>query len=381
VTQEGATQPISFSRPYFGQEEAEAAAAAVASGWVVGGPQLAEFEERFAACCGAKYAVGVSSWTSGAFLVLHSWAIGAGDEVIVPSLTFIASVNVIRHCGATPVFAEIDARTYNIDPADLARKVTPRTRAILPVDQLGLPCDIQAINALAHQHGLHVLDDAACAFASRNRGIPVGSLAEVAVFSLHARKVVTTGEGGMIVTDDAAFAERLRMLRHQGMSLSDHARHAMRPTVFESYPEIGYNQRITDIQAAIGLKQLDRLADILERRRAIAERYSDALANHPFLVAPSVPDQVEPNWQSYQIALRSAAPLTRNEIMDRLYDCGIPTRRGVMASHLEAPYCVLGYDLPVTLKTAATTLQLPMHPALTREQQDRVIEALTSLGR
>src|SRR5262249_21459543 len=214
-------------------------------------------ERRLAGACGARHGVGVSSWTTGAFLVLRAWGIGPGDEVIVPSLTFIATVNVIRHVGATPVFADVDPATYNLDPEDAARKITQRTRAIMPVDQIGLPCDIDAFNALARPHGLRVLDDAACAFGSRNDGRPVGSLAEVTVFSLHARKVITTGEGGMIVTDDGAFAERLRRLRHQGMSLSDFARHNARPTVFEDYPEIGYNFRITDIQAAIGLAQLD----------------------------------------------------------------------------------------------------------------------------
>ncbi len=378
---EGDAEPIAFARPYFGQEEAEAAAAVVASGWVVGGPRLVEFEERFAAACGVRCAVGVSNWTAGAFLVLHGWGIGPGDEVIVPSLTFIASVNVIRHCGATPVFADINAETFNVDPADVERKITPRTRALLPVDQLGLPCDIDAINALARRHRLHVLDDAACAFATGNRGRPVGSLAEVTVFSLHARKIITTGEGGMIVTDDQAFAERLRRLRHQGMSLSDHARHGMPPTAFETYPEIGYNHRITDIQAAIGLRQLDRVPDILVRRSAIAGRYGAALSGHNFLIPPMVPDGLEPNWQTYQISLGCEAPLSRNEVMERLFDLGVPTRRGVMASHLEAPYRGTGDELPITEAVAAATLQLPMHPALTARQQDRVVEALFALGR
>jgi perosamine synthetase len=376
-----AESQIAFSRPFFGVEEEEAAAAAVRSGWVVGGARLAEFERRFAEHCGAAHAVGVSNWTTGAFLVLHAWGIGPGDEVIVPSLTFIASVNVIRHVGATPVFADVDARTFNIDPAQVEPLITPRTKVIMPVDQIGLPCDIDAINALAARHGLKVLDDAACAFASRNAGRPVGSLADATVFSLHARKIVTTGEGGVIVTDDGSFAERLRMLRHQGMSLSDHARHGLRPTVFESYPEVGFNFRITDIQAGVGLAQLDRLPDILARRRAIAQAYNDALANHALLAPPHVPDGLEPNWQSYQVSVRSGAGLTRNEIMDCLYDAGVPTRRGVMASHLEAPYRSYAADLPVTETVAASTLQLPMHPAVTPAQVAFIVEALNGLGR
>jgi perosamine synthetase len=370
---------IAFSRPYLGEEELQAVAAVLRSGWIVGGSRLAAFENRFAELCRAAEAVGVSSWTTGAFLVLHSLGIGPGDEVIVPSLTFIASVNVVRHVGATPVFADVDPATYNVDPADVARKITGRTRAILPVDQIGLPCDIDAINGIAARHRVTVIDDAACAFGSRNRNRPVGSLAEITVFSLHARKVVTTGEGGMIVTNDRALAQRLRRLRHQGMSVSDFARHDASPTVFESYPEIGYNFRITDIQAAMGLAQLDRLEELLARRRAVAERYQRALAGHPVLIPPYVPTDLSPNWQSYQIAIGPRSPLTRNDIMDRLHAMGIPTRRGVMASHLEPPYQALRAELPNTEQLAATTLQLPMHPALTLAQQDRVVAALDAI--
>ena len=371
--------PIAFSRPYLGEEEVHAAAAVLRNGWIVGGARLAAFERRFAELCGAAEAVGVSSWTTGGFLVLHSLGVGQGDEVIVPSLTFIASVNVVRHAGATPVFADVDLATYNIDPADVARKITGRTRAILPVDQVGLPCDIDAINEIAARYGISVIDDAACAFGSRNRNRPVGSLAEVTIFSLHARKVVTTGEGGMIVTNDRTLAERLRRLRHQGMSLSDFARHNASPTMFEEYPEIGYNFRITDIQAAIGLAQLDRLNDLLARRRAVAECYQRALAGHSFLIPPHVPTELTPNWQSYQIALRPGGPLARNTVMERLHAMGIPTRRGVMASHLEPPYRDMGAVLPNSERLAATTLQLPMHPALTPAQQDRVIAALDAI--
>ena len=381
LSEAGANAPITFARPFLGGAEETAVAEVVRSGWVVGGARLAELEQRFAAQCGARHAIGVSSWTTGAFLVLHAWGIGPGDEVVVPSLTFIATVNVIRHVGATPVFCDIDARTFNADPADMARKITSRTRVLMPVDQLGLPCDVDAVTELSRRHGLRLLDDAACAFASRNRGRPVGSLADATVFSLHARKVVTTGEGGMIVTDDDAFAERLRRLRHQGMSLSDHARHGMRPTVFETYPEIGYNHRITDLQAVIALPQMDRLDEILARRRVVAERYGAALENHPLLLPPHVPDGLEHNWQSYQVSLRPAVAHRRNEIMDQLFDLGIPTRRGVMASHLEAPYQDMGARLPITEAVAASTLQLPMHPGLTPGQQERVAVALQGLAR
>ena len=321
----------------------------------------------------------MSSWTTGGFLVLHALGVGRGDEVIVPSLTFIASVNVIRHAGATPVFADVDPATYNIDPADVARKITARTRAILPVDQIGLPCDIDAINEIAARNGIRVIDDAACALGSRNRNRPVGALAEITIFSLHARKVVTTGEGGMIVTNDRALAARLRRLRHQGMSLSDFARHNASPTVFEDYPEIGYNFRITDIQAAVGLAQLDRLD---ESSRA-AERSLNIISGRLPVTRYSSLRTCPPAWRPIGKVIRSHCArtrlLTRNMIMDRLHVMGIPTKRGVMASHLERPYCVSSARIPNTERLAATTLQLPMHPALSLAQQNRVLTALEAV--
>ena len=369
-------EQIAFSRPFMDEAEATAAAEVVRGHWIVGGPKLAEFERRYAALCGAKHAIGVSSWTTGAFLVLHAWGIGPGDEVIVPSLTFIASVNVIVHAGAVPVFADVDPRTWNIDPADVERKVTSRTKVITPIDEIGLPSDVDRINEIARDCGARVLEDAACAFASHNQERPVGTLAEVTVFSLHARKVVSTGEGGMIATDDPELAQRLRMLRHQGMSLSDYARRNASPVAFETYPEVGFNFRITDIQAAIGLAQLDKLSTILRERRRVAECYNDYLRDHPVFVPPHVPDGLEPNWQSYQIGLRAPYRDRRNALMEWLFERGIPTRRGVMASHLEPPYRNRHAGVPHTEAAAAGTLQLPMHPALAPSQQAYILEQL-----
>lgn len=371
--------PISFCPPYFGEAEAEAAAAVVRSGWVVGGREQIEFERRFAELCGRSYGVAVSSWTTGAFLVLHAWGIGPGDEVIVPSLTFIATVNVIRHVGATPVFADVDPQTHNIDPEDARRRVTSKTRALLPVDQLGMPCRIDAFTGLAREYGLRVLQDSACAMGSRYKGVPVGSLADPSVFSLHARKVVTTGEGGMIITDDEDFAVRLRRLRHQGMSISDYQRRGLSPTTFETYPEVGFNYRLTDIQAAIGNRQLDRLEEILSKRRAVAERYNAVLGSHPWMKPPVVPSDSEVNWQTYQAQVRREAPFSRNEAMDRLFAAGIPTRRGIMASHLEPPYLGTGHGLPNTEEATAQGLQLPLHPGLTEDEIERVCRALAAL--
>ena len=371
--------PISFSPPYFGEAEAQAAAAVVRSGWVVGGSELREFEKRFAGLCGKAEGVAVSNWTTGAFLVLHAWGVGPGDEVIVPSLTFIASVNVIRHAGAVPVFADVDPVTLNLDPDDARRRITSKTRAILPVDQLGMPCRIEAFLEIGKQHGLRVLQDAACAMGSRYRGRPVGAMSDLSVFSLHARKVVTTGEGGMIVTDDQEFAARLRRLRHQGMSISDFERHAMSPTTFETYPEVGFNFRMTEIQAAIGNRQLDRLPDILARRRSVAERYNAALSSHPWIAPPVVPAESEVNWQTYQARVSRDAPFSRNQVMERLFAQGIPTRRGVMSSHLEPPYAGTGRDLKHTEEATEQGLQLPLHPALSHQEVERVVDALGEL--
>jgi perosamine synthetase len=371
-------EPIAFSRPFIGDEEARAVAEVIASGWIVGGSRLARFEAEFAESCGAAHAVGVSSWTTGAFLVLRSWGIGPGDEVIVPSLTFIASVNVIAHAGATPVFADIEPDTFNVSAAQIAKRITPRTKAIIAVDQLGLPCDMESISRLAADHNLLLLEDAACAFGSRRYGRPIGADPWISVFSLHARKVLTTAEGGMIVTSDESVAKRLRMLRHQGMSLSDFERHDGRPTQFESYPEIGYNFRFTDLQAAMGLAQLSRLSEMLARRKAVADRYNRALAAHPAYVAPHVPAWAEPNWQSYQIGVVQGGAGARNDVMELLNDLGVPTRRGVMASHREPPYAAMRCTLPHTEQAADYCLQLPIHPGLTAAQQDRVIDALES---
>ncbi len=371
--------PISFCPPFLGDAEAEAAARVVRSGWLVGGREQLDFERRFAALCGKTEGVATSSWTTGAFLVLHAWGLGPGDEVIVPSLTFIASVNVVRHTGATPVFADINPRTLNLDPEDARRRITARTKAIIPVDQLGIPCEIEAFVRIAREHGLKILQDSACAMGSRYRGRPVGAMSDLAVFSLHARKVVTTGEGGMIVTDDPDFAARLRLLRGQGRSGPDLTRKDVSPATPETYPEIGFNHRLTEIQAAIGNCQLDRLDSILAKRREVARRYNAELEAHPWILPPVVPLEGEANWQTYQARVRADSPISRDEMMQRLAVVGIPTRRGVMSSHLEPPYLGTGKDLPNTEEASAQGLQLPLHPGLSDAEVKRVVEALRAL--
>lgn len=371
--------PIKFATPDCGDAEAQAAAEVIRSGWIVGGPKLAELEGLFAQHTGRKHAVGVTSWTTGGFLALYAWGIGPGDEVIVPSYSFIATANVVRHVGATPVFADIDPVTWNLDPKDVEKRITAKTKAIIPVDQIGLPCDMDAFEAIAERHGLKILEDAACAIGSVYRGSPVGAKGDCCIFSMHARKVVTTGEGGMIVTDDDAFAAKLRLLRHQGMSISDVERHNSSSTTFEEYPVVGFNFRLTDVQAAMGIPQMQRLDTMMAERRAIAERYQQAFANHPLIQAPWLEEGSLSNWQSYMIGLSPNAKIDRNTLMEKLDQSGITTRRSIMASHLEPAYSNASQPLPATEEAFRVNLLLPMHNGLQNDQQEYIIDTILNL--
>ena len=329
---------VPFAKPTLRGDEGDAVAAVIASGWVSQGPKVAEFEARFAERVGAAAAVAVSNCTTALSLALYAAGIGPGDEVIVPSLSFIATANAAWAIGATPVFVDIDPKTYNLDPASAARAITPQTKAIMPVHQVGLPADMDAFFALADEHGLAIVEDAACAIGATYKGRPIGSLGPATCFSLHPRKVITTGEGGMITTQDVALADRMRKLRQHAMDLSDLARHNAKGVVFEGYPERGFNYRMTDMQAALGLCQLDALDDILAARKRLAERYDAAFAGAPFLETPYTPEYAHRTWQSYCLRVLPGAPVQRTELMELLLAEGVPTRRGVMAIHHEGAY-------------------------------------------
>jgi perosamine synthetase len=372
---------IPVSRPYFGIEEETAIVAALRSGWVTQGPRVAEFERAFAAVLDQPEAIAVSSCTAGLHLVLRALDVGRGDEVIVPSLSFIATANAIVHAGATPVFADVDLATYNLDPASVARALSRRTKAILLVHQVGLPADVAAFRRLARKAGVRLVEDAACAIGSQVDGRPVGGDAHVAVFSFHPRKLVTTGEGGMIVTRDRRLAKRLRSLRHHGVSISDFARHAADRVVVEAYREVGYNYRMSDLQAAVGLVQLGRLHEIVARRIEQGERYDRAFAKHPTLAIPHVAPNVRFNYQTYLLRLLAGSRVTRDELMQRLLDQGIATRRGVMAAHREPAYRGqrLRVSLPATDAAGRSAIVLPLYHSMTAAEQDRVIEAVLTL--
>jgi perosamine synthetase len=370
---------IPFARPFLPGGEADAVAEVIASGWVSQGPRVRAFEEAFAARVGAPAAIATTSCTTALHLALYASGVGPGDEVIVPSMSFIATANTVWQCGAVPVFADIDPLTYNLDPAAAERAITPRTRAIMPVHQLGLPADLNAFASLGRHHKVTIIEDAACAIGAIYDGAPIGSHGSTACFSLHPRKVITTGEGGMITVHDPELAVRLRQLRQHAMDVSDLARHSATAVMVESYPERGFNARMTDMQAALGLCQLGALDEILARRRHLAERYNAMLDGIPGIEPPRDPPFTERTWQSYCIRIDPRVAMGPSELMQRLLDDGIATRRGVMAIHHEAAYAAMPTPpLPHTEAAAAETMMLPLFPGLTEEQQDYVVDRLAS---
>jgi dTDP-4-amino-4,6-dideoxygalactose transaminase len=374
---------IPFARPWLGEPEADAARRAILSGWVTQGPEVAAFEREFAAWVGAPHACAVSSATAALHLALLAAGIGPGDEVVTVSSSFIATANVVRYCGAIPVFVDVDARTYNMVPALVDAAIRPRTKAVLCVHQLGMPCDMQALTALARRHGVALVEDAACAVGSEvrvdDRGETIGRPhGDVACFSFHPRKLLTTGDGGMLTTRHADWDARFRLARQHGMSVPDTVRHTSARVVFERYPTLGYNYRLTDIQAAVGREQLKRLPAMIAHRRELAARYHELLHDVPGVVGPSAPSFARSNWQSYCVTL--ADGLEQQRVMQKMLDGGVATRRGVMCAHLESSYPAdtwrAGSSLETSERNQRQGLMLPLFHELTADQQRDVVALL-----
>jgi len=373
---------IPVARPSIGAEEEKAVVEVLRSGWLAQGARVAEFEKRFADYVGAAHAVALSSCTTALHLALVAAGVQPGDEVLCPSLSFIATANSIRYAGASPVFVDIDPATYNMDPECIERAITPRTRAIMVVHQIGLPVALSEILEIATRHKLVVVEDAACAigceYKSQRIGLPHSTMA---CFSFHPRKILTTGEGGMITTANEELAVRIRKLRQHAMTVSDLTRHSSTQVVTESYDEVGYNYRMTDMQGALGLVQLRRLNDMLARRRHLAAHYSERLSQLEWLVPPVVPADCRHNYQSYMVRLENTAPIGRDDLMQELLDRGISTRRGIMAIHREVPYRDVRWDkqLPQTEHITDNTIILPLFHTMTEEEQDYVIDCIAQV--
>lgn len=365
---------IPVMKPWLGDEEAKAAADAVSSGWVAQGPRVAEFETRFAASVGAPHGIAVSSCTTALHLSLHLLGIGPDDEVVVPSFSFIATSNCAVYVGAKPVFADVELEDGNLSARTVEPVLTEHTRAVIVVDQGGMPANVEPLRQLCVSRGIALVEDAACAAGSRYRGAPVGAGAELAAWSFHPRKLLTTGEGGMLTMSDAEMAVRARRLREHGMSVSAAARHQSRQPVIESYLEVGFNYRMTDIQAAVGLVQLGKLDGMVRRRRELAARYQAMLADVPGLRTVRDPAWGESNFQSFWVEVDAAYPLSRNALLSALADEGVSARAGIMAAHRQPAYTRHPHgDLSVTERLTDNTLILPLFHTMAEEEQQTVV--------
>lgn len=378
--------PIPVAKPLLDEREVEAVRRVVLSGWVTQGPEVAAFEREFAAYVGADHACAVSNCTTALHLALKAVGVGPGDEVVTVSHSFIATANAVRYCGAVPVFVDIEEGGYNIDPDLIEGAIGPRTKAILCVHQLGMPCDLARIIAVARRRSIPVVEDAACATGSEIRwhrrwekiGKPHG---DIACFSFHPRKVLTTGDGGMLTTANPEYDRLFRLWRQHGMSVPDTVRHGSPVVIHETYPEFGYNYRMTDLQAAIGREQLRRLPDIVKKRRQIARDYASHLEGTR-LVTPEEPSWARSNWQSYCVGLPDE--MDQREAMQALLDRGISTRRGVMNAHLEAAYhgegmFLAGSSLERGICAQRGSIMLPIFTQMEEGDLLSVVDALRNL--
>jgi dTDP-4-amino-4,6-dideoxygalactose transaminase len=376
-----APRKIQISLPSTGDDEWHATREPLSTGWLTQGPKVAQFEKAFAERHQVPHALATTSCTTALHLILAAMGIGPGDEVIVPSFTWVATANAVLYCGATPVLADVDRQTNNIDPADVARRVTPRTKAVIAVHLFGLCADMDALGAVLPP-GVPIIEDAACASGASHKGVPAGGLGLAAAFSFHPRKSITTGEGGMVTTHDKALAETADMLRNHGASISEEQRHrGPRPYLLAEFNLMGFNYRMTDLQGAVGLVQLSKLDRFIEERERWARWYVQELQSIPWLRMPVLPRDGQHAWQAFVTYVDpDKAPMPRNQIMEQLQADGISTRPGTHAIHMLGFYRTkLGCrpdDLPGARDCDVHTMAIPLHNRMSAEDYAYVVERL-----
>ena len=381
--QRGEARPrrdIPIAVPAVGEREWESVREPLMSGWLTQGPKVHEFETRFANRHRVQHAIASTSCTTALHLTLVALRIGPGDEVIVPSFTWVATANVVLYCGAKPVFVDVDPDTFNIDPQAAAAAVTERTRAAIPVHLFGLCADMDALRS-GLPDDVHLVEDAACAIGSEYHGVPAGGLGDAGCFSFHPRKIITTGEGGMVTTHDSELAARIDSLRNHGASIPEEVRHrSAAPYEMPEFNVLGFNYRMTDVQAAIGLSQLDRLDGLLTRRGELAQLYREALADVDWLRVPRVPEGFRHSWQSFVVKLEPDSPVEPDELMARLLERGVSTRPGTHAvPGLRLYRERLGEDLsayPAAAMLEHRTVAIPLHNRMSGDDVEYVVEAI-----
>ncbi len=371
---------IQISAPVVGSEELEELRGPLETGWLTQGPKVAAFEKGFASRHDVAHAIATTSCTTALHLALLAAGVGPGDEVIVPAFTWIATANAVRYCGATPVFADVDERTYNMTPETVARVVGAATKAVVPVHLFGLCVDIAALRD-ALPPGTKVIEDAACAVGATVSGRGAGSLGDLAAFSFHPRKIITTGEGGMVTTADADWAAEVRRLRNHGAAIAEEDRHAgPTPFLLPRFDEVGFNYRMTDLQGAVGIAQLGRLDALLAERRSRADWYLDQLSDIPWLCLPVTPEGHEPSWQAFVTRVAATAPLARNEMMELLYEEGVSTRPGTHAVTETDIYRRMSPGAaaacPVSRRLESETMAIPLHNQMSDDDYATVVDAL-----
>lgn len=381
---------VPISKPYFGPEEARAIAEPLKTGWVVQGPKVAEFEKRFAEFVRVDHAIAMTSCTTALHAGLLAHGIGPGDEVIVPAFTWVATANVVELVGAKPVFIDVRTDTCNLDVDALAGKLTPRTKAIIPVSLFGVAAPMHDVMRFAQAHDLWVMEDCACAVGTYLGDAHAGTLGHCAAFSFHPRKSITTGEGGMFVTNDATLAQAVRVIRDHGASTSDLQRHlGPRSYVLPEFTVVGSNYRMTDFQGALGVEQMKRLEEILALRRKRARRYDELLSTVPSVRPPYIPANTRHGYQAYVTWFRPEEPSLsnvaalherRNAVMDQLQQAGVATRPGTHAVHMlgfyRDKYGIRAEDFPGAYLADRLTITLPLYAQMTDAEQDYVVAEL-----